>query len=40
MGGLAKGLSIIEAFSSREFADAARLSGATRRRPPLSVDAA
>jgi IclR family transcriptional regulator, pca regulon regulatory protein len=33
MGGLAKGLSIIEAFSSREFmsiADAARLSGATR----------
>jgi hypothetical protein len=33
MGGLAKGLSIVEAFSSREFmsiADAARLSGATR----------
>jgi IclR family pca regulon transcriptional regulator len=33
MGGLAKGLCIIEAFSSREFmsiADAARLSGATR----------
>jgi IclR family transcriptional regulator, pca regulon regulatory protein len=33
MGGLAKGLSIVEAFSSREFmsiADAARVSGATR----------